>query len=80
MHGLRCNVTDSDPSVARPLQTAQPPVYCADDQANCTQGAKQIILWNQQEGVDNVVVPSGSSPGYSSVCGYSAGAQEDIFQ
>ncbi|KAG2139623.1 uncharacterized protein EDB93DRAFT_699735 [Suillus bovinus] len=82
MQGFKCMVTN--PTSTTPLATPKPPVWCEEDQSKCTQGAKQILIWNQAEG-NNIVVNgadlSGSpkSPAYNSKCGFQDGAQNDIF-
>jgi hypothetical protein len=83
MQGFRCKVTRPEGSGSgKPLAKAQAPVYCEGEGEKCVQGAKQIIIWNQQDGVDNVEgVPDVflAAPGYNSRCGYESGAQKDIF-
>ncbi|TMW59784.1 hypothetical protein Poli38472_004853 [Pythium oligandrum] len=76
MAGYRCTVTGA--ATGYKLAQAKPPVYCADDKSKCVKGAKQMIAWNQQTG-DNVKTPPGKSPGYNEGCGWSNGAQDDIF-
>ncbi|TMW59783.1 hypothetical protein Poli38472_004852 [Pythium oligandrum] len=76
MAGYRCTVTGA--ATGYKLAQAKPPVYCADDKSKCVKGAKQMIAWNQQTG-DNVKTPPGKSPGYNEGCGWSNGAQNDIF-
>ncbi|KAG2123093.1 hypothetical protein DEU56DRAFT_974448 [Suillus clintonianus] len=82
MQGFKCMVTGATSTT--PIATPKPPVWCEEDQSTCTQGAKQILIWNQAEG-NNIAVSgfdqSGSpkSPAYNSKCGFKDGAQNDIF-
>ncbi|KAJ4475502.1 hypothetical protein J3R30DRAFT_3772371 [Lentinula aciculospora] len=80
--GIRCQVTPgSDP---KPLGTPQPAVWCEDDTSKCVTGPKQMLFWHQASG-DNIEVDgldlAGEfrSPGYNAKCGFSDGAQNDIF-
>lgn len=77
MAGYRCNVTGATGTA--PLAKAQPPVYCGDDSSKCVKGAKQMIAWNQLTG-NNIQTGPGQSPAYGANCGWSDGAQNDIFQ
>ncbi|KAG2341603.1 hypothetical protein BDR05DRAFT_936336 [Suillus weaverae] len=82
MQGFKCMVTGATSTT--PIATPKPPVWCEEDQSTCTQGAKQILIWNQAEG-NNIAVNgtdlSGNpkSPAYNSKCGFQDGAQNDIF-
>lgn len=82
MGGYKCTVTGATSTT--PLGTPKPPVWCEDDQSNCVQGPKQIMIWNQLE--DNNIEVDGfdlsghpKSPAYNSKCGFQDGAQDDIF-
>jgi hypothetical protein len=77
MSNFRCHVTNT--TSTKTLAQAQAPVYCQDDDSKCVQGAKQMLVWHQKEG-NNFELEDGQSPGYSTVMGYSAGAQNDIFE
>ncbi|KAG2047952.1 hypothetical protein BDR06DRAFT_963293 [Suillus hirtellus] len=82
MQGFKCMVTGATSTT--PLATPKPPVWCEEDQSTCTQGAKQILIWNQAEG-NNIEVSgfdlsgNAKSPAYNSKCGFKDGAQNDIF-
>ncbi|KAG6333709.1 hypothetical protein ID866_5376 [Astraeus odoratus] len=82
MQGFKCMVTNAKSTT--PLGTPKAPVWCEDDQSECVQGPKQIMVWNQLEG-NNIEVSgydlSGApkSPAYNSKCGFQNGAQNDIF-
>ncbi|KAG1785222.1 uncharacterized protein HD556DRAFT_1423826 [Suillus plorans] len=82
MQGFKCMVTGATSTT--PLATPKPPVWCEGDQSTCTQGAKQILIWNQAEG-NNIAVTgndlsgNAKSPAYNSKCGFQDGAQNDIF-
>ncbi|KAJ9664715.1 hypothetical protein H2198_000061 [Neophaeococcomyces mojaviensis] len=79
MQGFKCNVTNVDESIAKPLAKAQPAKWCKDNQASCVSGPKQMIVFNQLEG-DNVNgIPQYETPVYNDACGFKAGAQNDIF-
>jgi len=79
---FRCKVTGATSTAA--VAPPKPPVWCEDDPSKCVKGSKQMIYWNQQEG-DNIEVSgmdlSGhpKSPAYNAKCGFSDGAQNDIF-
>ncbi|KAJ3859644.1 hypothetical protein EV359DRAFT_67987 [Lentinula novae-zelandiae] len=80
--GIRCQVTPgSDP---KPLGTPKAPVWCEDDTSACVTGPKQMLFWHQASG-DNIEVDGldlageFKSPGYNAKCGFSNGAQNDIF-
>ncbi|KAK3214610.1 hypothetical protein GRF29_19g760106 [Pseudopithomyces chartarum] len=62
----------------RGFAPAQAPVYCADDASKCVKGAKQMIAWHQETG-NNIETADGISPGYNEKCGWTNGAQHDIF-
>jgi hypothetical protein len=76
MQGFKCMVTGATSTT--PIATAKAPVWCEEDQSTCTQGAKQILIWNQAEG-NNIVVSGNDqsghpkSPAYNSKCGFSDG-------
>lgn len=77
MGGYRCRVTNVKSS-ARPLAPAKPPVWCEGNPNGCTQGAKQMIYWQQLDG--NNIVVSGTqadgqpkSPGYNMKAGFKNG-------
>jgi len=76
MEGFKCMVTNATSST--PLATPQPPIWCEEDQSQCVQGAKQIMVWNQLEG-NNIEVTgldlSGmpKSPAYNAKCGFKDG-------
>ena len=53
MQGFKCMVTGATSTTS--IATAKAPVWCEEDQSTCTQGAKQILIWNQAEG-NNIVV------------------------
>lgn len=83
MAGYKCKVTGATSTT--PVAKPKPAVWCQDDQSSCTQGAKQIMIWNQQEG--NTVQVSGVDdagqrrhPGYNMKMGFKNGAQNDIFE
>jgi len=79
----RCNVTGSTSHT--PVAAGVPPVWCEGDPSACVKGAKQMLYWNQRDG-NNIEVSgydlSGGhkSPGYNTKCGFSNGAQNDIFE
>ncbi|KAI9731217.1 MAG: hypothetical protein M1834_005410 [Cirrosporium novae-zelandiae] len=83
MTGFKCNVTDS--TATTPLAKAKPPVMCGDDSSKCTKGAKQMIAWHQASGNNinttgtDFSIPA-NSPAYNSRCGWTSGAQNDIFE
>ncbi|KAJ8587089.1 hypothetical protein M405DRAFT_742501 [Rhizopogon salebrosus TDB-379] len=76
MQGFKCMVTGATSTT--PIATAKAPVWCEEDQSTCTQGAKQILIWNQAEG-NNIAVSGNDqsghskSPAYNSKCGFSDG-------
>jgi len=81
MAPYKCKVTNAVGVL--PLATAEPPVWCEDDQTRCVQGAKQMIYWQQIDG-NNVVVEGlqmneEKNPGYNTKMGFLDGAQNDIF-
>ncbi|KIN97734.1 hypothetical protein M404DRAFT_889294 [Pisolithus tinctorius Marx 270] len=71
MEGFKCKVTNATSTT--PVGTPKPPVWCEEDQSQCVQGPKQIMIWNQAEG-NNIEVSgddlSGEpkSPAYNSKC------------
>ncbi|SJK99699.1 uncharacterized protein ARMOST_03010 [Armillaria ostoyae] len=78
----KCKVTGATSTI--PVAKGKPPVWCEDDRSKCVSGPKQMLYWHQAEG-NNIEVSgydlSGSpkSPGYNTKCGFSSGAQNDIF-
>lgn len=76
MQGFKCTVTNATSTT--PVAPAQAPVYCADDASKCVKGAKQMIAWHQETG-NNIETADGISPGYNEKCGWTNGAQHDIF-
>ncbi|KAL4080520.1 hypothetical protein J3A83DRAFT_4422106 [Scleroderma citrinum] len=82
MEGFKCTVTNAKSTT--PVGTPKAPVWCEDNQNNCVQGPKQIMIWNQQGG-NNIEVSGfdlsgrNKSPAYNSKCGFQDGAQNDIF-
>jgi hypothetical protein len=76
MQPYKCKVTNAQSTT--PVASAQAPVYCADDAATCVKGAKQMIAWHQLDG-NNIETADGVSPGYNEKCGWTNGAQKDIF-
>ncbi|KAI5986752.1 hypothetical protein F5J12DRAFT_898676 [Pisolithus orientalis] len=76
MEGFKCKVTNA--TSITPVGTPKPPVWCEEDQSQCVQGPKQIMIWNQAEG-NNIEVSgddlSGEpkSPAYNSKCGFQDG-------
>ncbi|KAG1847052.1 hypothetical protein F4604DRAFT_1936096 [Suillus subluteus] len=81
---FKCMVTSATSTT--PVATPKPPVWCEEDQSTCTQGAKQILIWNQAEGNDIAVngtdlSSNPKSPAYNGKCGFQDGdgAQNDIF-
>ncbi|KAI6101950.1 hypothetical protein F5141DRAFT_1136681 [Pisolithus sp. B1] len=82
MEGFKCKVTNATSTA--PVGTPKPPVWCEEDQSQCVQGPKQIMIWNQAEG-NNIEVSGNDlsgdpkSPAYNSKCGFQDGAQDDIF-
>ncbi|EGN97788.1 hypothetical protein SERLA73DRAFT_182534 [Serpula lacrymans var. lacrymans S7.3] len=82
MHGHKCMVTNATSTT--PVAAPKPPVWCEEDQSQCVQGAKQVMVWNQAEG-NNIAVTGydlagdHKSPAYNSKCGFKDGAQNDIF-
>ncbi|KAK7744327.1 hypothetical protein SLS62_010285 [Diatrype stigma] len=77
MQNFRCHVTGT--TSTKKVAAAKPAVLCADDPSKCTSGAKQMIVWNQQEG-NNWEDTRGVSPGYNMKLGFAPGAQNDIFE
>ncbi|KAK3377203.1 WSC domain-containing protein [Lasiosphaeria ovina] len=77
MQNLRCHVTGS--TSTKTVGPAKAPVWCGDDLTKCVKGPKQMIIWNQAQGVDNVTPPGGKTPTYSGKMGFNPGAQTDIF-
>jgi len=77
MQGFKCKVTGASPSAA-PLAAGQIPTYCADDASKCVKGAKQMLAWHQRTG-NNIETADGTTPNYNSKCGWTEGAQTDIF-
>ncbi|KAL0958756.1 hypothetical protein HGRIS_014078 [Hohenbuehelia grisea] len=83
MQGFKCRVTNVR-STARRVAPAKPPVWCEDNPARCTRGAKQMVYWNQLDG-NNIEVSGNDlsghprSPGYNAKLGFADGAQNDIF-
>ncbi|KAJ3795972.1 hypothetical protein GGU11DRAFT_834084 [Lentinula aff. detonsa] len=80
--GIRCQVTPG--SNSKPVGTPKPAVWCEDDSSACVTGPKQMLFWHQASG-DNIEVTGldlageFKSPGYNAKCGFSDGAQNDIF-
>ncbi|KAF7298383.1 hypothetical protein MKEN_01363000 [Mycena kentingensis (nom. inval.)] len=78
----RCKVTGA--TATKAIGTPKPPVWCENDSGSCTKGPKQMIYWNQKDG-NNIEVDGfdaagdHKSPAYNSKCGFSDGAQNDIF-
>jgi len=77
MQGFKCKVTNASPT-ARPLAKAQVPTYCKDDASKCVKGAKQMLAWHQRTG-NNIETEGHTAPNYNYKCGWSEGAQTDIF-
>ncbi|KAI6101920.1 hypothetical protein F5141DRAFT_1136398 [Pisolithus sp. B1] len=82
MEGFKCMVTNATSTTS--LGTPSAPVWCEEDQSQCVQGPKQIMIWNQLEG-NNIEVSGldlsgmAKSPAYNTKCGFNDGAQNDIF-
>ncbi|KAG6811037.1 hypothetical protein H0H92_009268 [Tricholoma furcatifolium] len=80
--GFKCKVTGATSTA--PVAAAKPPVWCEGDSSKCTQGAKQMIYWNQLDG-NNIQVSGNDlsgqpkSPAYNQKLGFLDGAQNDIF-
>lgn len=79
----KCRVVNSTSTI--PLAPPTPAVWCEGDPGSCTQGPKQIVVWNQLDGNNTFVEgfdQSGQhkSPGYNLKMGFHPGAQNDIFQ
>lgn len=78
----KCRVTGATSTT--PLAAAKPPVWCEGNQTACTEGAKQMVYWNQNDG-NNIEVDgydlegSHKSPTYNMKLGFQDGAQNDIF-
>uniref|UniRef100_D8PUM5 Uncharacterized protein n=1 Tax=Schizophyllum commune (strain H4-8 / FGSC 9210) TaxID=578458 RepID=D8PUM5_SCHCM len=84
LNAYRCKVTGA--TSQRTLAKPQAPVYCENDDSACVKGAKQLMVWHQADGIDNINVDnrkqaSGkwASPAYNDKCGFAHGAQTDIF-
>lgn len=82
MQGYNCKVTNSTSII--PLAKPNAPKWCEDAPKNCTQGAKQIIAWNQESG-NNIEVSgfdksgNNKSPGYNIKCGFKDGEFVKVF-
>ncbi|KIY46262.1 hypothetical protein FISHEDRAFT_75817 [Fistulina hepatica ATCC 64428] len=80
--GFRCTVVNATGTVA--VGAGQAPVWCEDDASTCVSGPKQMLYWNQLDG-NNIEVDGydlagmPKSPAYGPKCGFSWGAQNDIF-
>lgn len=77
MQGFKCKVTGA--TSTKTLAKAQIPVYCEDDQSKCVKGAKQMLAWHQKTG-NNIETERGTTPNYNQKCGWTEGAQTDIFE
>jgi hypothetical protein len=77
------SVWSAEPLRQRPWRKRRRRSIVRGDESKCVKGAKRLIVWNQKESVDDVVgVPDVflAAPGYKSRCGFSLGAQNDIFE
>ena len=76
MQGYKCNVTNSISTTD--LATPKPAVWCEGAPSNCTQGAKQLMAWQQLTG-NNIEVEGFDlagehrSPAYNLKCGFKDG-------
>ncbi|KAF2648640.1 hypothetical protein K491DRAFT_567068, partial [Lophiostoma macrostomum CBS 122681] len=77
MQGFKCKVTNA--TSTKSLAAPKAPVFCADDESKCVKGAKQMIAWQQFTG-DNIETEQWVTPNYNAKCGWSNGAQTDIFE
>ncbi|TRM57028.1 hypothetical protein BD626DRAFT_516744 [Schizophyllum amplum] len=84
LNAYRCKVTGATNTHA--LAAPQTPSYCEFDDSSCVQGAKQLLVWHQADGIDNINVDNRkqangewASPGFNDKCGFKHGAQTDIF-
>jgi hypothetical protein len=85
---FRCKVTGAKAN-APAVAPAKAAVWCQDDQENCTKGAKQLVVWHQNERNNIAFTGVGRageeddlqqfSPGYNTKLGFQNGAQNDIF-
>jgi hypothetical protein len=78
MQGFKCNVTNASPAAA-PLAKAQVPVFCGNESDKCLKGAKQMLAWHQATG-NNIETAQWVTPNYNQKCGWTEGAQTDIFE
>jgi len=76
MFPYRCQVTGA--TATHSVGTAQPPVWCENDEAGCTSGPKQMVFWHQLDG-NNIEVEGNDasgqpkSPGYNEKLGFKTG-------
>ncbi|KAL0575838.1 hypothetical protein V5O48_006128 [Marasmius crinis-equi] len=77
MQPFKCMVTGTPGT--RPVAPAKPAVYCEHNQQECTQGAKQMIYYNQLEGNNIEFDPAKGNPTYNERLGFKNGRQTDIF-
>lgn len=77
MQGFKCKVTGATSTI--PVAPGKPPTWCEGNSTACTQGAKQMIYFNQQDGT-NVDVSVGyqadgqqKSPNYNMKMGFHDG-------
>lgn len=61
MQGFKCMVTGTPGDAS--LATAQPPVWCEDEDDLCTKGAKQMVFWQQKE-ANNIEVAGFDASGH----------------
>ncbi|KAH8925420.1 hypothetical protein BT69DRAFT_1348752 [Atractiella rhizophila] len=79
----RCKVTGA--TSTKKLAVAKPPVWCEDEPDKCVTGSKQMLYWHMKTG-NNIEVDGfqlngrNKSPAYNTKCGFTEGAQHDIFE
>lgn len=86
MNGFRCMVTEARPDAPR-LAPPQTPRWCEDNVHNCVQGAKGLVVFEQDPSINNIVTDglirqkdgNWGSPSYNMKMGFRPGAQNDIF-
>jgi hypothetical protein len=79
MAPFKCKVTNPASGYKLDLP-AKKPTFCeGENESKCVRGARQMIVFQQKEGNNVEGASTQNIPQYNEVCGFSDGAQDDIF-
>ncbi|GAA5986110.1 hypothetical protein JCM11641_004714 [Rhodosporidiobolus odoratus] len=80
MSGFLCKIDGASSTVK--WDEPQDATWCGDDSSSCVKGAKRpLYAYNNPNNIPfwDSTNPNAKRPGYSDACGFSDGAQDDIF-